>query len=277
VASPERPQPKGLRFTSRIIGLADSIRVRAGGRLGTPGAVILTYHDIDDGRGNPTSGSVSVQRLRRHLTAAMDWGLRFVDLGELVSSFLDNRSVDGLASVVFDDSLVGVHHHAMPVLLELGLPATVFTVSDALGASPPWWDGAARLMTRAEVEEMAAAGFRIASHSRTHVSLPSVSPDILHDELAGSRHQLEDMVGAAVDLFAYPNGEHDPRVRAAVADAAYRAAFIFLNGRIVGDLDPLRLPRLAMGNQTRSRLAYDLARPVRSWRDTQLAAVSERR
>jgi peptidoglycan/xylan/chitin deacetylase (PgdA/CDA1 family) len=216
---------------------------------------------------------VSPRQLREHLAAARQWGLRFVDLAELVSVILAGHDADGLAAIVFDDSLVGVHRHAMPILTELGLPATVFAVTGALGSSPQWWDGAARVMTSAELSETAEGGFRIASHSRTHPSLPQLPLEELRQELVGSRRELEDLISAEVDLFAYPFGHYDPRVREEVALAGYRAAFSFVNGRVVAGLDPFALPRLGMWKQSRRRLAYHLARSARSWPGTDLPAV----
>jgi len=73
-----------------------------------------------------------------------------------------------------------------------------------------------------------------------------------------------------MDLFAYPFGDYDSEVCHVVDAAGYRAAFTFLNGRIVPGLDRLRLPRLNMwAGQNHGRLAYHLARSVTSWGDTQ--------
>lgn len=267
--------PRGHgNIVPRLRGVAGAGRALAGSRLRTRGAVVLAYHDVGDDSANSTDYYVSPAQLREQLTAAIRWGLRFVDLAELTDGLLAGRDVDGLASVVFDDSLVGVHHHALPVLAELGVPATVFAVSDGLGSSPPWWPGAARVMTPAELVETASLGFRIASHTRTHPSLPSLTPDRLADELAGSKAALEDLAGAPVELFAYPFGHHDPAVRDAVAEAGYRAGYSFLNGRLTPGLDPFRLPRLNMwAGQGRARLAYHLARPPASWPPTQMDTV----
>ena len=211
------------------------------------------------------------------LTTAQRCGLRFVDLVDLSEAFLAGRPLDGLAAVVFDDSLVGVHHHAVPVLLELGLPATVFAVTDRLGQSPAWWPGAARVMTEAELVELVSLGFRICSHSRTHVSLLEVRGPALSDEVAGSKAWLEDLLGSAVPLFAYPFGHYDGEATAATEEAGYRVAYSFLNGRIVSGMNRYRLPRLNMtARQGRSRLAYHLARPARSWPNTQFDAVGPR-
>jgi peptidoglycan/xylan/chitin deacetylase (PgdA/CDA1 family) len=196
----------------------------------------------------------------------MEWGIHFVDLLTLTAAVASGGPLDGLAAIAFDDSLVGVHHHAMPILAEMGLPATIFVVSDALGTSPPWWNGAARVMTQAELLEGVEAGFRIASHTRTHPFLPALNEPTLHREIVESRIALEDLISGPVDLFAYPYGDSDQRTRSVVAEAGYKAAYSFLNGRITAGLDVYSLPRLNMWNgQGRVRLAYHLARPAWSW------------
>lgn len=263
------------RLAGQVTGALEAARVLAGGRLRGRGAIVLAYHDIGDDPSNATDYYVSTAQFRKQLRLAKQWGLRLVPLAELTDAAIAGRCLDGLGAVVFDDSLVGVHHNAMGVLLDEEVPATIFTVSAELGSSPPWWKGAARLMTEDEVREMAAAGFTIASHTLTHASLPSLTPHQLRAEVTDSRHSLEDLVGTEVDLFAYPYGHYDRRVREAVIAAGYRAGYSFLNGRVTAGLDRFRLPRLNMwSGQGRLRLAYHLARPERSWPPTQLETVT---
>jgi peptidoglycan/xylan/chitin deacetylase (PgdA/CDA1 family) len=258
-------------WRGRLSGAAGAFRVLTGGRLRTPGAIVFAYHDVGDDPANRTDYYVSPSMLRAQLTWARAWGLRFVDLTVLTDAVQQGGDLDGLASIVFDDSLVGVHHHAMPVLVDMGLPATVFTVSSALGSSPSWWSGAARVMTRGEILELTAAGLRVQSHTRTHPSLPMLEDRNVKREVADSRAELEDLVQDSVDLFAYPFGHYDLRARAVVAESGYRAGYSFLNGRVTIGLDRYRLPRLNMwAGQTRSRLAYHLARPASSWPNHQL-------
>ncbi len=258
------------RSLARLSGAVRAGAALAGGRMATRGAVVLAYHDVGDDPSNRTDYYVSPAQLRRQLTTAADAGLRFVDLATLTQAFLSGQPVDGLAAVAFDDGLAGVHRHAVPVLAHLGLPATVFAVTQGLGSPPPWWRGAARLMTRRELAEVAGAGLAVAAHTRTHPSLPGLDATALADELVGARHELQDLVQAPVDLLAYPFGHHDARVREAAAVAGFAAGFTFLNGRVSPGLDPFRLPRFTMwSGQGRARLIYHLARSARSWPDTQ--------
>jgi peptidoglycan/xylan/chitin deacetylase (PgdA/CDA1 family) len=208
---------------------------------------------------------------RDQLSAARDWGLEFVDVATLIDALVAGESVDGLTAVTFDDALRGVREHALPVLAELGITATVFVVADALGTDPTWYPGSERVLTEAELRDVVAAGHRIGSHTLTHASLPAIDDAALRSELADSRDQLSDLTSAPVDLLAYPHGHHDARVRSAAASAGYRAGFTFFNGRVTTGIDPFKLPRLTMSaTHTRSRLAYHLARPSSSWPDHQV-------
>jgi peptidoglycan/xylan/chitin deacetylase (PgdA/CDA1 family) len=276
-ALPPAPDEQPVGLPARLRGAASGAGLLLGRRLRTPGAIVLAYHDVGDDPTNSTDYYVSPRLFRRQLELALRWGLRFVDLADLTDRFLAEQPVDGLAAIVFDDSLVGVHHHAMPLLVELGLPATVFTVTDELGRRPPWWPGAARVMTEAEVREMAALGFRIESHTRTHASLVEVRGERLRAEVAGSKHRLEDLLGRPVDMLAYPYGHHDAAALDVVRDVGYRAGYTFLNGRILIGMDPYQLPRLNMTpGQGLLRLAYHLARPPSSWPPTEHDAVGPR-
>ena len=267
-ASPAAPAPPLRR---RLRASAAATRVVAGGGVATPGAVVLAYHDVASEERPAESYSVTPAQLRAQLRTAQRAGVRFVDLAELTAAFLAGKNVDGLGAVVFDDGLVGVHHEALPVLADLEVPATVFVVTDVVGSSPPWWPNMARTMTRQELEEVRGAGVRIGAHTRTHPSLVACDQRQLRSEVHDSRQLLEDLAQAPVELFAYPFGDHDPAARNAVADAGFKAAYTFLNGRVVPGLDRLRLPRLTMGpHHGVLRLAYHLARPADAWADSQV-------
>jgi peptidoglycan/xylan/chitin deacetylase (PgdA/CDA1 family) len=249
--------------------------VLLGARLRTAGAVVIVYHDIGPDESDATSYLLPVRMFRRHLEAVRRWGLRFVDLGELTEALIDGRRLDGMAAVTFDDACSGVVQHALPVLQDLGVPATVFAVSNVLGASSTWAPPGTRTMTADELDEVGRAGVRIGSHTRHHPDLLALDESALDSELAGSRADLEEIVGGPVDHLAYPFGYHDERVRAAARRAGYKAGFTFLDGRVETGLDRYRLPRLTMyGGHHRVRLAYHLARPPWSWPDHQLDRVA---
>ncbi len=243
-------------------------------RGAAPRGVVLAYHDVDPG-GPGRDRTVGAGLLERPVLLLRKLGMEIVDLGVFVRRLQSGESVERLAALSFDDALLGVHDHALEVLLNNEAPATVFVVSGSLGVDPDWWPGARRTMTADELQRFHSLGLRLAAHTRSHPSLPSLGSSDLGSELAGCRSDLEELTGSPVDLLAYPSGHHDARVRGAARGAGFRAAFTFLNGRVSRGDDVFKLPRLTMGaHMTPRRLAYHLLRSARSWPDHQIECVA---
>jgi len=259
----------------QVEGIGRAVRTMAGGRIATPGAVVLGYHDVQPLDAITTDYTVTPELLRWQLTKAQKWGLRFVTLPELTRTWLDGRSVDGLACVVFDDALVGVHRYAAQILSDINVPGTLFPLTKGLGQRPSWWPGSARTLTAAETEELLEIGWAVGSHTRTHASLPNLVAAHLREEVVMSRQELQEATGHSITTIAYPFGHHDARVREACREAGYDIGFTFLNGRVTNDLDAMRLPRLTMTmRSTGWRWAYHLSRTGASWPDTQQDSVT---
>ena len=250
-------------------GIPSAALARVGRGLPTKGlgAAVLCYHDIGTDPTNHTDYYVSPDRFRSHLERIRSWGLTFVPLAEIADRLLASRDLDGLVAVTFDDALIGVQGYAAPILESLRVPATVFVVSGVLGIEPPFWPGAARTLTGAELHELTTSGLiTLASHTCTHASLPDVTPDDRARELRDSSAAIAAMSGARVDLFAYPSGHHDLDTEQATAAAGYRAAFTFSFGRVTPTTDPFAIPRFCIGPDHDSfRLARQLARPISAW------------
>ena len=103
-------------------------------------------------------------------------------------------------------------------------------------------------ITWTQVRSMDAAGVEIGAHTVTHPILTRVGDERLRIELRESRLRLEAKLNRKVDLFCYPNGDHDARVRLAVRDAGFRCA-VTIDGGLNGiGSDLLRLRRVHTEN-----------------------------
>jgi len=233
----------------------------------TRGAAVLCYHDIGNDAANTTDYYLSPDRFRAQLEGIRTWGFTFVPFAEIVDRLLAGRDLDGLVAVTFDDGLVGVRDAAAPILAALGIPATIFVVTDVLGIDPPFWPGAARTLTANELQALTEGGLiRLGSHTCTHASLPEVASDVRTRELHDSRDALTALCGAPTDLLAYPSGHHDAQTEGAAAAAGYRAACTFSFGRVTPTTDPYAIPRFCMhAGQTPLSLARLLARRPADW------------
>ena len=104
-----------------------------------------------------------------------------------------------------------------------------------------------RPLTTAEVGELATSPWaRIGGHSHRHRILTRLQDDELRMNLAESRRLLETATGHRVTTMAYPNGDHDARVREAAACAGFERAYTVGSGFVDRASDPFALPRLGV-------------------------------
>ena len=132
-----------------------------------------------------------------------------------------------------------------------------------------------RTMSSAEFVDAASSDLvDVAVHGMTHTCFPCLSPERLADELSTARSMLTAMVGHDVNEVAYPYGHHDSRVREAVRAAGFTTGYTFLNGRVMHEYDPLRLPRITMHDGlTAPLLAHQVSRRATDWAANQQQSV----
>jgi peptidoglycan/xylan/chitin deacetylase (PgdA/CDA1 family) len=84
------------------------------------------------------------------------------------------------------------------------------------------------VMTWDHVRALAKAGMDVESHTKSHRVLQTLGRHELHEELAGSKRELEAQLGRPVRAVAYPVGRrvaHISAIREAVEDAGYQLGF----------------------------------------------------
>lgn len=102
------------------------------------------------------------------------------------------------------------------------------------------WDG-----VRALVE----AGMEVHSHTRTHRILLNLPPDDVDEELAGSRHDIEDALGFAPRALSYPVGRPivgRPWLVERVREAGYDLGFSTGMGSDPGHAHPFDVGRICL-------------------------------
>ena len=153
-----------------------------------------------------------------------------------------------IAVITLDDGYVDNLQFAMPVLQRYGFTATCYVVSGSIGRHNHW--DAEKLgiqkplMTPAQLRAWHEGGMEIGAHTRSHPRLRQCSDTQLHDEIAGSKTDLEDVLGAPVTQFCYPYGDMDDRVADVTRASGYAAATTTRRGRAIIGTDLWRLPRV---------------------------------
>jgi peptidoglycan/xylan/chitin deacetylase (PgdA/CDA1 family) len=210
--------------------------------------LVLEYHAVSETW--PADLAVTPDQLQRQLEWLVGRGYTGATFSEAVTSSHSGQTL----VVTFDDAYVSVLELARPILASLGLPGTVFVVTDFADSGRPldWarskdWRGGPyehelRGMTWGQLEELAESGWEIGSHTRTHPRLTQLADDALARELRESREACGRRLGRPCSSLAYPYGDFDARVAAKAGEAGYKAAAT----EILGPPDPLMWPRVGI-------------------------------
>lgn len=198
---------------------------------------------------------VSPAAFRRQLKALRWLKFKPIGLAEAVDR-LEGANLDESKRVAltFDDGYANFADAAMPLLLEQKVPATVFIVSNLIGATNEWdaskGDVRETLMTAVQIKDAFSKGMTIGSHSTRHQHLTTLSDGDAKAAIVQSKLQLESLIGSRVDYFCYPYGEENESVRRMVGEAGYRAAVATRKRPNVPGVDRYALSRVNIRKDT---------------------------
>lgn len=238
----------------------DPISRRLARGAGTHGPLVLVYHAITPGRQKPLwPYAVSIDAFKGHMDYLAAEGWLTVPVSELdVTRQYPSRTI----AITFDD---GYENNllAAEALTVRGMCATWFVVTAHIGTFADWPGSDhpnAPMLKRSHLLDMREQRFEVGSHTRSHVRLAGASPAVLHEQIPGSKSELEDVLGISVGSFAYPYGVSDLVVEAAIRAAEFKQACTTSTGWALRDHDPYRIRRLTIfSTDTVSHLARKLA------------------
>lgn len=184
--------------------------------------IVLNFHRVEKATGLEIT-RLSPERFEKVLDA--------VDESGRVVGRKDRDPLKIMPEVLFtfDDGFASICVTALPDLQKHGWNAVIFLITDYTGKTDDWDArilGKRRpMMTWAQALRWSDAGFTFGSHTKSHADLTALSPRRLSVELVDSKARIENELGREVRYLSYPFGRHNERVREAVREAGYDAAF----------------------------------------------------
>ncbi|WP_084618330.1 polysaccharide deacetylase family protein [Cellvibrio sp. OA-2007] len=209
-------------------------------------AVVILYHHVSSS--TPKSTSISPA----HFEAQMDYlarnDFKVVPLLELTETLRKGEPLpDKTVAITFDDSYASVYESAFPRLKKRGWPFTFFVNTDSIGTSKLFvsWD---------QLREMAKHGVTIANHTTQHNHLPRRKKDEsivqwrvrIASEINQAQTKIEQEIGTAPMIMAYPFGEYDIDVQQIAKKLGY-IAFGQQSGALYEKVDLQSVPRFPFG------------------------------
>ena len=170
---------------------------------------ILAFHDVPNSQ-------VQCFREKLEIVKAV---ANVVSLDDIFNGTLSWDKIN--VAITFDDGFCGWLDNACPILKDFGMNATFFVSSGLIGLRDECKQGYASsyipsnrranssIFTEESVRKLAEEGFAIGGHTWNHVNLQDIH-DInkLSIEIQKDKKELERILGATVDYFAYPFGKY---------------------------------------------------------------------
>ena len=125
-----------------------------------------------------------------------------------------------------------------------------------------------KIFDTSSVRALHNQGFEIGAHTIHHPILNECTQAQAKAEIGGCKEELEAIIGAPVHLFAYPNGrphqDYNAGHVALVKACGYKAAVATSGGAASAASDIFQLPRFSPWGLSNERIAYQLARNIRT-------------
>jgi peptidoglycan/xylan/chitin deacetylase (PgdA/CDA1 family) len=205
---------------------------------------VLMYHavntNLDDQTNDPLGlFTVPPQLFNEHIKILVDNStITIVDLADILTTHEDQPVK---IAITFDDGYKDNLYLVAPILIEHGIPFTVFVTSENIQKGKP------DFMNEKELLELSKLpGVNIGAHGSSHTPLTDLDDSFLADELCSSKYYLENIIDKEVISISYPHGAVDKRVISAVVEAGYKIGCTSHFDVNVKSIDPLLLSRTTL-------------------------------
>lgn len=210
--------------------------------------VALTFHDVivDGNGGNGNSGAASDAFYRITLSELETLLGQLRRLGYHSASSRQFRAwQQGTATLpertvvlTFDDGYASHFELVAPLLVRHRFTGTFFVSPSLIGTC--------RYMTWEQLRKLIFLGMEIGSHGMTHQPLTQLPKSRVAEEMAASKHTLEDRLGISIQAMAAPGGFWNRAVAETSQQAGYEAVWASTIGTNGKDTNPLALRRVVV-------------------------------
>ncbi len=173
-------------------------------------AVLFMYHRFGESRYPSTN--ISLAQFEEQLKFFEENNFSVLPLEEIVQALKHDRPLpENAIAITIDDAYLSVYEEAYPRLKAKGYPFTVFVATDAVDQGFPFH------MSWQQMREMQNHGATFANHGQSHDFLvrkkTGESQEAwrkrIKNDIAAAQKRLEEELGQAPALFAYPYGEYN--------------------------------------------------------------------
>lgn len=169
---------------------------------------ILMYHYISvppaDADIYRTDLSVTPENFREQIVYLAENGYTPIDLYQLSAAVAAQIELPEKPVILtFDDGYLDNYENAFPILQEFGFVGTFFIITDLAD------QGAEGYANWEQLEEMAAAGMRLETHTKNHPDLSTMGRNDVIFQALGSQETIAAHIGYTPRYLCYPGGRYN--------------------------------------------------------------------
>lgn len=203
-------------------------------------AVILAYHRVGEDAYPETN--IRVEQFRSHITELTEGAYNILPLPRILAAQKNDEPLPHHSiAITFDGGHKSVIENAVPLLLEAGIPFTIFVAADQISSETNRhidWSSLRKLAKN----DLVTIGLHPAGYTRLYNEPDEEIRRQINNALVISRKEL----GQAPKLFAYPFGETSAAYINIVKELGFNAAFGQHSGVSAGTTNPYNIPRFSM-------------------------------
>ncbi|HET9168214.1 MAG TPA: polysaccharide deacetylase family protein [Actinospica sp.] len=235
-----------------------------------PAAVpILMYHSVSEEPTAATRGlSVHPVDFERQLGLLSELGYTSISFGALVRAWRTAAREGGSrltlperpVVLTFDDGYADFHSEVLPRLERYQATATLFVTTGWISTTdrPEDEDRLAPMVNWSQLREIASAGVEVGAHSESHPELDRISARELNRQVGLCKEELDNGLEQHTDVFCYPYGYANARVRESVRAAGYIGACVVGNAMARYSQGPYALTRMTIDRRASLRKVEDV-------------------
>ena len=204
------------------------------------GAVAVMYQRF--GESGFPSTNITLAQFEAHIAELQSGSYNVLPLEEVVRALREGRALpDRSVVLTIDDAYASVFREAWPRLRAANLPFTLFVSSDAVDRKYP------DFMTWEQLRTLAGEpNVTIGLHGSKHGHMIEADPETNLAKIRQAAARLEEELGTAATLFAYPYGEYGTELVEVARKAGFEAAVGQQSGAIGRTEDLFTLPRFPL-------------------------------
>jgi len=210
---------------------------------------VLAYHSVQE---TDFAYAVSPEDFERQMKI-LKRRFRVITLAELRDILVQGRMPpDRCATITFDDGFEDNLTQALPILKELGLPATLFLTTSYVGRTITTPSGfTSSCLDWNQARQLDQSGIMdIQSHGHGHLVLTQATEAQAVEDLERGKASLEAELKKNIFAYAYPKARCNDTMKSVVAGYFDMA---FAGDGLITDLkvcDRWRIPRIVVRNHT---------------------------